>query len=91
MKKSHLLIMLVFILILTACTNHSNREAILIKIRVIAVNDFRSEITTETPLNWYADFKIIMANPTPDTAEFTLFIKQKIEQEIIKKRFEFSS
>ncbi len=89
MKKLRLLITLVFILILTACAINSNREAISKEIRVVAVNDFRREISAETPLTWYADFKIIMANPRPDTAEFTLFIKQKIEQGIIKKGFNF--
>ncbi|NQZ23752.1 MAG: hypothetical protein HRT53_17095 [Colwellia sp.] len=89
MKQLHLLITLVLILILTGCANYSNREAISKEIRVVAVNDFRNEITAETPLNWYGDFKIIMENPRPDTAEFTLFIKQKIEQEIIKKGFNF--
>mgnify|MGYP000302137729 CR=1 FL=1 len=89
MKKLHSLITLLFIVILTACANNANREAILKEMRVVAVNDFRSEITTDTPLNWYADFKIIMANPRPDTAEFTLFIKQQIEDEIIKKGLNF--
>jgi hypothetical protein len=88
MKKLRLLITLVFILILTGCAN-SSREAISKEIRVVAVNDFRSKITAKTPLNWYGDFKIIMENPRPDTAELTLFIKQEIEQKIIKKGFNF--
>jgi len=88
MKKLPLAITLIFILVLTACTNN-NREAISKEVRVVAVNDFRNEITAETPLNWYADFKIMMVNPRADTAEFTLFIKQKIEQEIIRKGFNF--
>ena len=89
MKKLRLLITLAFILILTACANNSSREVISKEIRVVAVNDYRSKITAGTPLNWYDDFKIIMENPRPDTAELTLFIKQEIEQEIIKKGFNF--
>ncbi len=89
MKKLRLLITLFFIITLTACANNSSREAISKEIRVVAVNDYRSEVTAETPLNWYDDFKIIMKNPRPDIEELTLFIKQEIEQKIIKKGFNF--
>jgi len=88
------ILLITTILMSTACSNNSssnksNKAALLKESRVIAVNDFRIEIEAKTLLTWYADFKIIMPTPTVNTAEYTLFIQQQIEQGIINKGFNF--
>jgi len=75
------------------CSNHFND---LKEKRVVAVSDPQIQITRKTKLTWYADFKIYTGTQSPteqqksEKSEFTQLIKQKIEQEIINKGFNFS-
>ena len=87
-KLTFTVAMLVMTLMLTACSTkpnvktETNKGSALNESRVVAVSDFRTEITRNTPLTWYADFKIISARQTKDLPEFTRLIKEQIEKEI---------
>jgi len=92
----HLLLLATLLLsIMTGlgCSNHFND---LKEKRVVAVSDPQIQITRKTKLTWYADFKIYTGTQSPteqqksEKSEFTQLIKQKIEQEIINKGFNFS-
>lgn len=88
-----LIILLLSIFTGGGCRNHIND---LKEKRVVVVSDPQIQLTRKKKLTWYADFKIYTGtqNPTAqqksENFEFTQLIKQKIEQEIIDKGFNFT-
>jgi len=84
---------LLSIFISLGCSNHLND---LKEKRVVAVSNPQIKISRKTELTWYADFKIYTGTQSPteqqksEKSEFTQLIKQKIEQEIIDKGFNFT-